>query len=237
MNLVLEVGNTNLKIAVFEGEELLIKRSYPVDSKLNSLEFDQYHITRAIKAGSGNTEIEYWNLLECEKYEFSKSQIEELNMAYKTPETLGEDRLLNAYAAIKKYPQRDILIIDCGTCITFTFVDSSPALIGGSISPGLQMRLKALHHYTHKLPLIELTKSDFQQFVGDDTISSILSGVILGSVYEIERRIDQYLRYYPNLSIIMTGGDMDLIENKIKTEIFVDSSLTLRGLNYTLNQL
>lgn len=237
MNLVIEVGNTNLKLAVFKDEELLIKRIYPVDSEFSRVEFDQFPILRAIKAGSGNTQIAYWDQLKCEKFKFDSSLLPALKMAYRTPETLGEDRLLNAYAAIKKFPDRDTLIIDCGTCITFTLVDSNAVIIGGSISPGLQMRLRALHQFTHKLPLVKMPEDDFEQLIGDDTPTSILSGVVLGSVYEIERRIDEYSTRRPNLSIIMTGGDMDLFKNKIKTEIFVDSSLTLRGLNYTLNQL
>lgn len=237
MNLIIEVGNTNLKVAVFDGDELIFDKRIPKDIDFDLSLIDNYTIKNAIKSGTGNSNIKLWNDLSCKKIEFNKSLISQIKIEYKTPDTLGEDRLLNAFAAAMLYPNRDILIIDCGTCITCTFIDKSKTLAGGSISPGLKMRLQSLHEFTFKLPLIHALNSDFDQLIGDNTESSILSGAYLGAVYEINARMGEYLEKFPNLSIIMTGGDADFFKNKIKSEIFVDSSLTLRGLNYTLNQI
>lgn len=151
---------------------------------------------------------------------------------YETPETLGKDRIAAAVGANELFPGQNILIIDAGTAITYDVVSEKNEFLGGNISPGLQMRFKALNHFTGKLPLINY--SDEFQLIGRNTEEAIRDGVQNGILYEIERTIETFNRNYENLQIVMTGGDSIFFDKKLNYSIFVHFNLTLIGLNRIL---
>lgn len=157
-----------------------------------------------------------------------------LNNGYHQKETLGIDRLANAIAAYHK-SKRATLIIDCGTCLKVDYVDSEGVYLGGSISPGLQMRLKSLPQFTGRLPLIE--PREIELLNGRTTEESILSGVINGMKYEISGFVERYKQIDSELTIFLTGGDLGFFDRTIKSPIFVDENLTHFGLLLTLQHV
>lgn len=151
---------------------------------------------------------------------------------YETPETLGKDRLAAAIGANEIFPDQNLLIIDAGTAITYDFVSEKNQYLGGNISPGLEMRFKALNQFTGSLPLINY--SNEYQKIGKNTTDAIRAGVQNGIIYEIDQTIDFFNRNYQNLQIIMTGGDSNFFDKKLNYSIFVHFNLTLIGLNRIL---
>mgnify|MGYP000489415319 CR=1 FL=1 len=232
MNLIIDIGNTAIKFAVFKGKKM---EKFAVGDAANFSDFikDKKINKAIISAVAPSIEIE--KILKKEKIKFihlsSETKIPIENQ-YKTPKTLGDDRLANVVALSALYPNSNSLTIDCGTCIKFDSLTSSNEYKGGAISPGLRMRFEALTHFTDKLPLIEPSEIDF--LIGDTSENSILSGVINGCKAEIDGVISQYHRIYENLTVILTGGDAHFFENELKNDIFVNSNLTLIGLNEIL---
>jgi type III pantothenate kinase len=151
---------------------------------------------------------------------------------YQTPETLGKDRLAAAVGANELFPDRNLLIIDAGTAITYDLVSENNQFIGGNISPGLAMRFKALNQFTGKLPLVDYN-DDFEP-IGRNTTEAVRAGVQNGILFEIAQTIDLFNRNYQNLQIIMTGGDSNFFDKKLNYSIFVHFNLTLIGLNRIL---
>lgn len=234
-NLVLDLGNTALKAAIFvDGEPSDLHAFQTLNELLefvNSVEFDNAILSSVLNDGETN----YF------KSEFNKDLIEfsfqsdlPVKIGYKTPETLGKDRLANACFASVQNKYGNSLIIDTGTCIKFDFVNDKNVYEGGSIGPGLEMRFKALNNYTGKLPLINF-EENFHSLVGSDTNNSILSGVITGMTAEINGMIQNYESRFPDLTIFITGGDMDKFDIKAKNTIFADRFITLKGLNEVLS--
>jgi type III pantothenate kinase len=154
---------------------------------------------------------------------------------YRSPGTLGADRVANAAGAISKYPGRNVLVIDTGTCIKMDLVKAEGAYAGGSISPGLNMRYQALHRYTGRLPLLE--PEEQATLIGTTTAESIHSGVLNGMVAEIDGLISRYESRFPDLVCLLTGGDHSLFSGKLKSRIFAAPTLTLEGLNSILLHL
>ncbi len=152
---------------------------------------------------------------------------------YKTPETLGKDRLSMVVAAASLFPAKNCLVIGAGTCITYDFIDFKGQYHGGSISPGINMRFRALHTFTGKLPLISPLED--VEIIGSTTETSILSGVLIGSVAEIEAIIDKYQWLYDDLQVILSGGDMNYFKERLKNRIFAAENLVLTGLNVILD--
>ena len=148
---------------------------------------------------------------------------------------MGMDRLAAVIGAYDLKPNNDILIIDAGTAITFDILNSSGENLGGNISPGVEMRFKALHDYTSLLPLV--SGYSVKTEIGVDTISAIQNGVINGVKYEIKGVIDSFVSKYPQLLIFLTGGNDFDFDTRIKKRIFVDKYLVLRGLNRVLKEL
>ena len=151
---------------------------------------------------------------------------------YETPETLGKDRLAAAVGANELFPDQNLLIIDAGTAITYDLVSENNEFIGGNISPGLQMRFKALNQFTGKLPLVSY--SDEFQDIGRNTTEAIRAGVQNGILYEIAQTIELFNKNYQNLQIVMTGGDSIFFDKKLNYTIFVHFNITLIGLNRIL---
>jgi type III pantothenate kinase len=155
------------------------------------------------------------------------------SISYQTPETLGHDRLANAAGAIRRYGDPEILVIDCGTCITYTFVERL-VLRGGSIAPGIHMRFQALHEHTGRLPIVEFVESWQPTFMGSTTQESIHTGVVQGILAETDGMIELYRSQFPQIIVIVTGGDASFFEKHLKSSIFAAPQLTQEGLHEIL---
>ncbi|NQX92732.1 MAG: type III pantothenate kinase [Flavobacteriales bacterium] len=151
-----------------------------------------------------------------------------LENAYLTQLTLGPDRIANAAAASAIYPNKHVLIIDVGTCITYDFVHATDGFLGGSISPGIHLRIKAMNGYTDKLPLVEPVKNP--PLVGESTEQALQSGAVNGIIAETLGTIEFYRSQYPSLLSVITGGDAHHFDNHLKSTIFADSKFTFKGL-------
>jgi type III pantothenate kinase len=149
------------------------------------------------------------------------------------PETIGADRLALSAAAVRFYPGKNNLVVALGSCITYNFINQYHAFIGGSISPGMEMRLKAMHAFTAKLPLLQ--KEWNFPIIGYDTKTNMLSGVIAGITYEIDGFIDEYARKYGNFNAVLTGGDTCYFAGQLKNKIFADPYFLFKGL-YALSE-
>jgi type III pantothenate kinase len=237
MNLVIDIGNTRIRAATFEGAELI--HSTIDDSQgtevLNFLKTINKKFKRCII--SAVTEIPK-KFKALEKYLETKPLILDdttlvpFTNRYATKKTLGKDRIAAVAGASFLYSGKNILIIDAGTAITYDFITEKKEYLGGNISPGLTMRFKALNIYTAHLPLIDA--SDKFGLLGNNTMMAIRNGVQNGLVYELNAYIETFNNKYDNLVVILTGGDAYFFENKLKKTIFVVSNLTLIGLNIIL---
>jgi type III pantothenate kinase len=154
---------------------------------------------------------------------------------YQNRATLGADRIALAAAARFLYPNKNVLTIDAGTCITYDIITRENIFKGGSISPGIKMRFRALEHFTARLPLIDTFDIKSIPLTGNSTETSILSGVLNGVIHEMDGFIEQYKSLYKDLTVLITGGDADFFVLHLKNEIFADSNLQATGLNYILN--
>jgi type III pantothenate kinase len=152
---------------------------------------------------------------------------------YATPNTLGNDRIANAVGLSILYPKQNSLSIDIGTCIKYDILTENREYLGGAISPGFAMRLKAMNAFTDKLPLVE--KSLPTHLIGDSTEGCLLSGAYFGALAEMTEIINSYKLRFPKLNVVATGGDLYYFEKELKNSIFAHPFLTLVGLNEILN--
>ena len=232
MNLIVDQGNTNTKLAVYHKDEVLNEIALP-SIEISTIEewigTDASDCTQVLISSVINEplKIEGKRIIQFD----SNTDLPIFNK-YGTPETLGKDRLANAVAIWKKNPDKNSLVIDLGTCIKYDLVNAEGAYLGGNISPGLQMRYSALNHYTGKLPLIQPT-NEYGNY-GKSTQTSIQEGVQQGIHHEIMGFIRRYDEEMTGLTIFMTGGDLKYFDIEYKSPIFADSSLTLFGLNEIL---
>lgn len=237
MNLVIDIGNTVAKIAAFDGEELL-ETLYDSNRTLENLPgfFRKYPFQQAIVATvieldeQARTQIE---LLSVPVLWLDANTPLPVNNLYETPQTLGYDRIAAVVGAYEQFPGKDILVIDAGTCITYEFIDATGSYQGGNISPGLQMRFKALHRFTGKLP--QVASEGRRVPLGKDTETAIREGVLKGIEFEIAGYIMAWKHKYPELLVFLTGGDDFSFDTNVKSVIFADRFLVLKGLNRILN--
>jgi len=230
MKLIIDIGNTLVKYAIFSSDEIvIIYKKNDVEISFMQELIQKHHVNDVIISsvrdkvdGDFGIKTLYLNHLTPLP----------ITINYETPETLGNDRIANIVAASVLYPNKNILIIDAGTCITIDFIDQNKEYQGGRISPGIEMRYKSLHKYTSNLP--KLTISNTAQQIGKDTNSCIVSGVEKGVVAEIETIIDDFKNENEDLFVILTGGDTFFFENTLKNSIFADQNLVLKGLNEIL---
>jgi type III pantothenate kinase len=236
MILVVDVGNTRIKAAVFE-DDILVQNFVFVKEELeknikNILKIF-INISHLVVSSVGNIEkqsfLEFKN--EVEVHFVSHNDAFPFVNEYETPQTLGIDRMVLAAGATLQFPGQNRLVIDAGTCITFDFINESDKYLGGAIAPGLQLRYKSLHDFTAKLPLLALESP--RAMVGKSTIESIHSGVVNGLVYEIDGFIDEYRAISSNFIIILTGGDTDFLAKRLKNTIFANSNFLLESLYQT----
>ena len=237
MNLVVDVGNTLVKLAVFKEDSLLslvVIEEKILNKELSKIFKNFSQITHSIVSSVGKLkEKDLLFIKERTKMHVlsSVSKIAFKNK-YATPKTLGVDRIALAMAAVKLFPEKNLLIIDAGSCVTYDFMNKEGEYLGGAISPGIQMRYKALHNYTAKLPLLE--KQSVKNMIGDSTKTSMHSGVINGILAELDGIIDQYRSNFKDLTVILTGGDDHFLSERLKNTIFADSKFLLKGLNFLL---
>lgn len=158
-----------------------------------------------------------------------------LKNRYRTPSSLGKDRLASAVGANARFPEKNLLVIDAGTAITMDFVSAANEYLGGNISPGLSMRFRSLHEYTDNLPLVEPMAEENPPLLGDETEEAIRAGVINGIIFELDEYINRLKNRYPDLQVIITGGDSPFFDKKLKNSIFVDPVLNLHGLHRILD--
>src|ERR1035437_2524540 len=241
MQLVIDIGNTRVKAALFDKNELKNNFVFETNAELLAANlFEQYPISHCIIASVVN-EIDAFVTQLKEKTNvllFTNETAIPIINNYESAQTLGSDRLASAAGGNFLFPQKNILIIDAGTCIKYNFVNDRNEYIGGGISPGLEMRFKALHTFTARLPLLKNDKN-FENLVGKTTNERILSGVEMGAIAEVEGIISRYQQLYPDLIIVLTGGDVNFFAERLKKPIFADQFLILKGLNeileYTIN--
>ena len=233
MNLVVDYGNSAAKVAIFNHLDLVEKHTF---SDLNDLRnFLQQSTAENLIVSSVTTEasqLTQWAVNARQKFILSHTLPLPIRILYKTPHTLGVDRIAGACGALQLFPASCSLVIDAGTCITYDFIDSNGNYHGGGISPGLMMRFKAVHTFTARLPLVQPTENP--ELIGNSTESSIQSGVIYGLAAEIEGIIGRYRSQFPDLKVILCGGDARFFENKLKDSIFASPDLVLIGLNSVL---
>ena len=231
MNLTLDIGNTQSKLAVFNNSLVFVKT---FDSEFIIDEIDDFLISYpSIK-----------NLIVCsvtdinlnlDKYNFDNIHFVSENSSisfenlYLSKKSLGNDRIALVSSASLSYPGKNVLIIDAGSCITYDFINDKNQYLGGAISPGLNMRYKSLNEFTSKLPLVSIESSE--NLIANQTIDSINVGVVNGVVFEIEGFVSQYLAKYENLTVILTGGNSVFLSNQLKISIFANENFLLEGLN------
>lgn len=235
MNLAIDIGNQYTKLAIYNDEEMLHSTAYK-KFKLQYLVdlHGEYPYKNAILSDvSGDVvKTEAWLKEHTHYIRMSHSTPIPLENKYHTPNTLGLDRIAASVGAWSMFSGKPILVIDAGTCITYEFVNAAGQYMGGGISPGLRVRFKSLHRYTGKLP--KLKKADINYLIGVDTETSILSGVINGTAAEINGIVDRYCVEFPDLQVLLTGGDGKFFETYIKSDIFAVPDLVLKGLNKIL---
>lgn len=237
MNLTIDVGNTLIKLGVFDSGKLKLKKTCIKKDLLHTLS----EISEALPAIQKCIISSVANLSEHQLLKLEQlfdvlilnhqTKIPFTNK-YETPQTLGIDRIALVSAAAEQYSGENVLVIDAGTCITYDFLNSENEYLGGAISPGISLRYKALHTFTEKLPLLEATNPNL--YIGNNTTASIHSGVVNGVLYEIDGYISEYHENYHNLTVILTGGDVHFLRDSIKNDIFANSNFLLEGLNHIL---
>jgi len=233
MNLVVDYGNSSAKVAIFNHLKLVERYTFTEMNELKS--FLQHSQADNLMVSSVTTEagqIISWAVHAKQKFILSHTLPLPIKILYKTPHTLGVDRIAGACGALQLFPGCSSLVIDAGTCITYDFVDVNGNYHGGGISPGLMMRFKAVHTFTARLPLVNPMEQP--DLIGNSTETSIQSGVIYGLMGEIEGIIVRYRMQYPDLKVILCGGDARFFENKLKDSIFASPDLVLIGLNSVL---
>jgi type III pantothenate kinase len=236
MLLAIDVGNTQIKVAVFEQNILLNKEiigfsNWEIAVKNVLWNFPQ--IRNCVVASVGKLPKEdFLNLSSTLKLYFisSESKFPFQNL-YRSPKTLGTDRMLLAAGAVFQFPKKNRLVIDVGTCITYDYIDENDNYLGGAISPGITLRYQSLHNYTDKLPL--LTIEIPEELIGNSTNQSMHSGVINGITQEIEGFINAYSYQNDNFIIILTGGDSEFLAKRLKNTIFANPNFLLESLNQT----
>ena len=235
-NLVLDLGNSFIKLAVFRADSLLVtyRAQSVAEISLVSL-IQRYGVSRAIVSNVADTNHPILRMLpgglHCHR--LTSESVLPFTVAYSTPATLGADRLAAVAGAMQEFPGCPLLVIDAGTAITFDVLAPSARYLGGAISPGISLRYSSLHSYTAHLPL--LNWRGFPPKIGDSTISSIQAGVLGGILAEVESYATAIQLEFSHLVIILTGGDAFYLHRFIKSCNFARPNLVLYGLNYLLN--
>ncbi len=237
MNLVVDIGNNYFKLGIFENSNLIYTfsdKNSEINNEIEIVLTKYKNVSYAIISNVSSLSVfEVFKKFEIKVLKLDSTLALPFILNYKSPETLGNDRLALAAAASTLYPHSNKLIIDVGTCITIDFVDHDNNFFGGSISPGLEMRYKSLNNYTANLPLLKI--GDDYNYPGDSTNSSIHAGVIGGVCNEIMGFITKIDSKHDNIEVILTGGNAKFLSKRLKITIFANQNFILEGLNCILN--
>ena len=237
MNLVIDMGNTSVKLGLFSSGELKGHLVLP-DFRMSELQTflkengkpENVILSSVINK---NEELETFLGNNFFLIKLNSKIFLPVEKHYKTPETLGNDRIAAAVGANSLFPSQNVLAIDAGTCIKYDFVNAENQYLGGNISPGIDMRFKALNAFTAQLPLV--SKAEDNELCGGSTEQAIRLGVQLGAMEEVKGVISRFKQRYSDMKVVLTGGDLPFFDNELKNHIFADPFLTLRGLNVILN--
>ncbi|KJF42898.1 type III pantothenate kinase [Draconibacterium sediminis] len=237
MNLVIDIGNTRTKYSVCTENEVVKTVSVDTFSTalISTLKQEYEGLDSAILSSVKDYPDELKVALTGQFdpfIELNATTPLPVENCYESNETLGKDRIAAIVGAFELYPKTNVLVIDAGTAITYDLLTAEGKYLGGNISPGLEMRFKALNQFTGKLPKVE--KGVIKQLIGKTTEQAIRAGVQHGMVFEVDHAITSFKENYNNLKVIMTGGDAEFFDNKLKNSFFVHFNLTSIGLNRIL---
>lgn len=243
IQLVIDRGNSACKWAFFSLDEQQPDMTAEPLEVLTTLSgemlpdnyFEQYQPQAGIYSSVGPADEAFIAALReriPQFYVYALSMKMPIRNAYRTPQTLGLDRLAAAVGAWTLAPGKSSLIVDMGTAITYDFMTSDGVYQGGNIAPGIWLRFKVLHQETAALPLVE-AREDFPE-MGVDTQTAIRAGVMQGILHELQGYLNQYRQIDENLTCFMTGGDISYFESRVKFPIFARKNLVLIGLNRIL---
>ncbi|MGF1586306.1 MAG: type III pantothenate kinase [Bacteroidales bacterium] len=237
MNLCIDIGNSLAKTAVFSGSKIVNLRQSPEIGarEIDSLISEFPEINNIILCSVRTHDQDLITLLQkriARVLVFDEDTAIPLTNLYKSANTLGKDRLAAITGANNIFPDRNVLVVDAGTAITFDLVDEFNRFVGGNISPGMTLRFRALHEFTGRLPLVSPVEN--AGLLADNTTDAIASGVQNGIIFEMETYISRLKEKYSDLEIIFTGGDAKYFDKKLKYTIFVDPNLVFTGLNRIL---
>ena len=237
MNICLDIGNTRAKVGLFDGPQLQQYWSIPRAEIMEFLQTLTNHsiknvILSTVAQDVGKEISQIWgdpiNFIE-----LNEKTALPIQNTYRTPKTLGKDRIAAVVGATLVGPPTNKLIIDAGTCITFELLEANKVYLGGNISPGVKMRLQSMHHFTARLPALSVGATD--STIGYGTQSAMRNGAQWGTIWEIEGTIDHFAKQFEPLTVILTGGDANFLAEKMKRKIFVHQHLVLLGLNKILD--
>lgn len=232
-NLIIDIGNTRIKIALFEEDKIVLEKAFETLNdfifEIGELDFE-HCIISSVKFSEAELKLKlYFDFL------FLTPQTAlPITNKYGTPDTLGVDRKAASVGSRTMFSKGNLLSIDLGSCITYDFLNEKNEYLGGAISPGIKMRFQAMHQQTARLPLAELKENQKINITGDRTESGLLSGVYHGILFEIEGFIAAYRQQHQDLKVIICGGDSKFFETLTKDHIFVIPNLVLYGLNRIL---
>lgn len=231
MNLAIDIGNSRIKWARFEGRSVIGSGMTP-QADLEALgQLIRFHSEDDLAISSVvHLEPEFISI--CKSHDallIDASTPIPLKNNYSTPKTLGVDRLCAAIGAKSLFPNHPVLSVDIGTCVKYEFISEDGAYEGGNISPGMQMRFAALNNYTAKLPMLDPQKLEGP--IGHSTNEALRLGVQQGMLFEIRTMIDTMRALHPRLKTVGTGGDLPFFVNELNSHIFADLLLVLRGIN------
>lgn len=237
MHLVVDLGNTRMKLAIFDEDGTMVFKDTRLKRYSRLIQTylpKQYTITHAILCNTSVPDSALMSHLKSYSnfIHFTHNTSIPISNCYATPITLGKDRLAAAVAAHAKFPKHNVLFIDMGTCITTNMITFKGEYLGGNISPGIKMRLKAMHTFTDKLPLVDIEVPSDN--IGNTTVKALQNGGVKGTFREIDSLIEELRHDFGDFMVILTGGDANLFENWTKNVIFVAPNLVLEGLNEIL---
>jgi len=236
MNLAIDIGNTRIKIAIFDNGQMIHSDAFYTMSEEDAKKLiDDYKITQSISSSTRKSITAFEQRIKkmIPLMRLNHNTPIPINNKYHTPETLGKDRLAVVIGCTKVYPESTCLVIDAGTCITYDVITKEKEYLGGNISPGLRMRTEAMDTMTSTLPLVEPVYNI--DYIGKSTETAMQNGAVYGTLLEMESFIALIKQDFGNISVVITGGDGPFFANLLKSKIFAHSFLVLEGLDVILN--
>lgn len=234
MDAAIDVGNTNIKVGLFSKDRLERSLTFPTQPisniyrQLSSISWDNCILSSVVPLPE---HITHYIRSKSKKYVALDHQTPlPVQLRYDTPETLGRDRIALAVGAAEVAPGKDLLIISLGSCITYNVLTRQLQFAGGAISPGLHMRLRAMHEFTGALPSVEIESNEKPAVVAQSTRASLLSGAVNGAIFEIEGFIQRVREEYPGAEVLLSGGDSRYVKELLPINTRLEPELGLYGL-------